>query len=91
VPKRRFDPEKGRWGAFEAALRYSWLDLSSSGIRGGTLSEWSLALNWVLFSNTRVSNNYVLSRARDRAGSTFTQPGQSGTAHSLVTRNQIDF
>ena len=91
VPKRRFDPEQGRWGAFETALRYSWLDLSSDGIRGGTLSEWSLALNWVLFSNMRVSTNYVLSRARDRAGSTFTQPGQSGIAPSLVTRIQIDF
>lgn len=85
VPKHRFDPEKKRWGALETALRYSWLDLSNDGIRGGTLSEWSFALNWVLFSNMRVSNNYVLSRARDRAGA------QSGIAHSWVTRFQIDF
>jgi phosphate-selective porin OprO/OprP len=85
VPKRRFDPEKGRWGAFETALRYSLLDLSNDGIRGGTLSEWSFAMNWVPFSNMRVSNNYVLSRAGDRAGT------QSGIAHSWVTRFQIDF
>jgi len=85
VPKRRFDPEKARWGAFETALRYSWLDLSNDGIRGGTLAEWSFAMNWVPFSNMRVSNNYVLSRARDRAGT------QSGFTHSWVTRFQIDF
>ena len=90
VPKRRFDPEQGRWGAFETALRYSWLDLSNDGIRGGTLSEWSLALNWVLFSNMRVSTNYVFSQARDRAG-TVLAPARSGLAHSLVTRIQIDF
>ncbi|MEE8166929.1 MAG: porin, partial [Myxococcota bacterium] len=94
VPKRRFDPEKGRWGALETALRYSWLDLSNDGIRGGTLSEWSFAINWVLFSNMRVSNNYILSHARDRAATVVdmvTQPAQSGIAHSWVTRFQIDF
>ena len=91
VPKRRFDPEADRWGAVELAARYSWLDLSDGGIRGGTLEEWSVALNWVLFSNFRVSNNYVLSRTRDRA-STLEEPiAESGIAHSWVTRFQIDF
>jgi phosphate-selective porin OprO/OprP len=85
VPNRRFDPETGHWGAFEIATRYSWLDLSNDGIRGGTLEEWSFALNWVLFSNFRVSNNYVLSRTGDRPDA------ESGIAHSWVTRIQIDF
>lgn len=90
VPKRRFDPEAGHWGALELAGRYSWLDLSNDGIRGGTLEEWSLALNWVLFSNLRVSNNYVFSRTGDRPS----VPGEnrkSGVAHSWVVRFQIDF
>jgi phosphate-selective porin OprO/OprP len=93
VPKNRFDPEKGRWGAFGTALRYSWLDLSNDGIRGGTLSEWSVALNWVLFSNMRVSTNYVFSHVRDR-GPTSAGPRpdtESGFAHSLVTRIEVDF
>lgn len=85
VPKSRFDPEAGNWGAFELATRYAWLDLSNDGIRGGTLSEWSLALNWVLFSNFRMNNNFVLSQAKDRAGT------QSGLAYSWVTRFEIDF
>jgi phosphate-selective porin OprO/OprP len=85
VPNRRFDPEKGRWGAVEIATRYSWLDLTSDGIRGGTLGEWSLAVNWTLFSNLRMSNNYVFSHTRDRAGKA------SGDAHSFVTRISVDF
>ena len=85
VPKSRFDPTKGRWGAVELATRLSWLDLSNDGIRGGTLGEWSLAINWVLFSNLRMSNNYVFSHTSDRAGT------RSGNAHSLVTRFQVDF
>jgi len=85
VPNHRFDPEKGRWGAVEIATRYSWLDLSNDGIRGGTLGEWSFAINWVLFSNLRMSNNYVFSHTGDRAGT------RSGNAHSWVTRFQIDF
>jgi phosphate-selective porin OprO/OprP len=89
VPKRRFDPEQGRWGALELAARFSWLDLSNGGIRGGTLEEWSLAINWVLFSNLRVSNNYVLSRTGDRDGAGA--GAESGIAHSWVTRIQVDF
>ena len=93
VPKRRFDPEKGRWGAFETAIRYSWLDLSDDGIRGGTLSEWSIALNWVLFSNMRVTTNYVFSQVRDRGpNASGPRPDtESGFAHSLVTRIGVDF
>jgi phosphate-selective porin OprO/OprP len=85
VPNDRFDPEEGRWGAFEVAARYSWLDLSNDGIRGGWLSEWTLAFNWVLFSNLRMSNNYVISQTGDRPGT------ESGIAHSWVTRFQVDF
>jgi len=85
VPNRRFDPEKGHWGAVEVATRYSWLDLTNDGIRGGTLGELSLAINWSLFSNLRVSNNYVFSHTADRAGT------RSGSAHSWVTRFQVDF
>lgn len=85
VPQNRFNPEKGQWGGFEVATRLSWLDLSNGGIRGGTLGEWSIALNWVLFSNLRMSNNYVLSRSGDRPGL------DSGIAHTWVTRFQLDF
>lgn len=74
------------------AARYSWLDLSNDGIRGGTLEEWSLAINWVLFSNLRVSSNYVLSRAGDRKRAEgANNAAETGIAHSWVTRIQVDF
>ena len=85
VPQKRFDPEKGEWGAIELAARFSWLDLSNDGIRGGTLAEGTLALNWVLFSNFRMSNNYVLSHTGDRPVT------RSGFTHTWVTRFMIDF
>ena len=85
VPNRRFDPEKGQWVGVEITTRYSWLDLTNDGIRGGTLGEWSFAINWLLFSNMHIANNYVLSSVRDRADV------ESGIAHSWVTRFQIDF
>ena len=97
VPKRRFDPKADQWGAVELAARYSWLDLSNDGIRGGTLAEWSFAINWVLFSNLRMSNNFVLSQTADRArtdAELVTDPelvAESGIAYSWVTRFQIDF
>ena len=94
MPESRLPPLLGPGGAdegeatpvyLETALRYSWLDLSNDGIRGGWLEEWSLSLNWVLFSNLSVRNNYVLSRSGDRTGTL------SGMAHSWVTRFQVDF
>lgn len=85
VPQNRFDPAKDQWGAFEVATRVSWLDLSDEGIRGGNLAEWTVAFNWVLFSNLRMTNNYILSRTGDRPGR------ESGLAHSWVTRFQLDF
>jgi phosphate-selective porin OprO/OprP len=85
VPKNRFAPEKGSWGAFELAARISWLDLTNDGIRGGELIDGAIAFNWVLFSNLRMNNNYVLSHARERGGV------RSGFAHTWLTRFQIDF
>ncbi len=49
----------GGWGAFEVAARYSYLDLTDRDIRGGTLSNFTLAANWYPFSNFRVKANYV--------------------------------
>ena len=47
-------------GAWEAAVRYSRLDLSDSGVAGGELDDLSLGLNWYPGAGTRVMANYVL-------------------------------
>lgn len=55
-----FSPfERGTWGAFEVAGRYSYLDLSDRNVRGGTENNYSLALSWWLFSNFRITTNWV--------------------------------
>jgi phosphate-selective porin OprO/OprP len=85
VPNHRFDPEQSQWGGLEMAVRYDWTDLTNDGIRGGTLGEWSFAINWLLFSNMRVSNNFVFSDVRDRVAV------ETGYAYSWVTRFEVDF
>lgn len=42
------------WGAWQAAARFSYLDISDRDIRGGVSHQASLALNWYWNSNTRL-------------------------------------
>ncbi|MCS7312780.1 MAG: OprO/OprP family phosphate-selective porin [Acidobacteria bacterium] len=67
-------------GAFEIAVRYSWLDLDDQDIRGGRLADLTVGLNWYLNGNTAIKINYVRADRRD-----------VGTAQFLVTRFQVDF
>ncbi|MBI4546123.1 MAG: hypothetical protein HY703_13065 [Gemmatimonadetes bacterium] len=52
VPKAKFDPAKGTWGAWEVAARYEEFradqDVISSGIATGTnkVTGWSVGINW---------------------------------------------
>jgi len=59
-PRRDFDLRTGGWGAFELALRYSYLDLQGGGIAGGIAGSVAAALNWYLYPNFRIMLNYVL-------------------------------
>jgi len=49
----------GGYGAWQAAARYSSLDLNDAGISGGKEDDITLGLNWLLNPNTRVTCNYV--------------------------------
>jgi phosphate-selective porin OprO/OprP len=66
-PKKDFAPGKGQWGAWEAALRYSVLDLSDQGVQGGKGRDFTVGLNWYLYPTMRVMLNYVYSTVKDRA------------------------
>lgn len=46
-------------GAWEVAARYSYLDLSDSGIRGGTISDFTAGVNWYWNPYTKMVFNYV--------------------------------
>lgn len=47
-------------GAWEVALRSSWLDLNDHEIAGGKLHNLTLGLNWYMFNNARMMFNYIL-------------------------------
>ena len=49
---------QGGWGAWEAAFRYSTLDLTDGTIDGGEMDIWSLGLNWWLTPFFEVNMNY---------------------------------
>ncbi len=55
VPDSPFQGAHGGWGAWEAALRFSGLDLTEGSIGGGEVQVLSAALNWHLTDNLRIS------------------------------------
>ena len=46
-------------GAWELALRYSYLDLDSGSVEGGTLHSATAGLNWYTSFYSRVMFNFV--------------------------------
>ncbi|HNZ40236.1 MAG TPA: porin, partial [Candidatus Latescibacteria bacterium] len=80
VPARNFDPRKSEWGALAVAARVSYLDLDDSGIKGGTLTDGTLGLDWFLNPNTSVKAGYVIAR-----------PKGAGAMSAFQLRAQFDF
>jgi phosphate-selective porin OprO/OprP len=68
-------------GAWELAVRYSTLDLDDGGVRGGSIDNWTLGVNWYLNSATRLMLNYVRSELERRGGG----------ADLFLIRAQVDF
>lgn len=91
-PKKNFR-EDGGWGAWEVALRYSYLDLDdsadrlggspSSGITRGEMNDVTIGVNWYLNPNARIQWNYVRS-CPDRIGA-------EGGADIFMMRFFFDF
>lgn len=49
----------GGWGAWEAAIRFSSIDLNDKGIQGGSVDDITAGINWYWNPNTRLSWNYT--------------------------------
>lgn len=59
------DGEECGWGAWEVALRWSYLDLSSGDVNGGYLDDTTVGVNWYLNSNFRIMFNAISSDLHD--------------------------
>lgn len=71
-------------GAVEVLARYSWLDLASQGVNGGTVHAVTVGLNWFLNPNAKFQINYDLGY-RDA-----TQYSSVGTAGGVVRPGNDD-
>jgi phosphate-selective porin OprO/OprP len=89
-PKKRFNPLQGDWGAVQAAIRYSYLDLNDKNVSGGREQNVTLGVNWYLLSNVRLMLNYVYADVL-ATGLGTDVAGAAGQAHILESRAQVEF
>ncbi len=65
IPKHSFGPWRddcvSGWGAWEAAGRFSYLDLNDKNIHGGQIHDYTAGLNWYLNPNWKIQFNYIYS------------------------------
>ena len=75
--------QPGNWtrGAWEVALRGSWVDLGSREVRGGRMFSTTLGLNWIWNREVRWLFEYVFANAEGGP--------QSGDLHTFQMRFQL--
>ena len=84
-PQPSFHPTKGEWGAWELALRHSYVDLNDGEIKGGRESNFTTGLNWIHNRNVRMMFNYVNAHVEDRDSPVI----EDGNAHIFQVRFQF--
>lgn len=88
IPKTNFgfSGSSGRSGAgaWEVAARFSWLDLTDNGVKGGQIQDYTGGINWYWNPYTKMVFNYVHATAQ-LSGSAQTQTDMFGI------RAQLDF
>jgi len=87
VPLRPFIKEPGCEtgpGAWEAALRWSFIDLNDNNINGGQLNDMTAGVNWYLNGYTKVQFNFIHAFQRR-----YEQPHASTDIYGV--RAQVDW
>jgi phosphate-selective porin OprO/OprP len=86
-PQNNFSLLQGHWGAWEVAMRYSFLDLNDRNIQGGQQRDFTVGLNWYLYPTVRVMFNYIHSVVEDRGA----PPIDRGNLDTFQMRLQFAF
>ena len=81
IPKRTFF--EGGWGAWELAMRLSYVDLTSGPIQGGMFSKLTALVNWYLNAALRLEAAYGYGL--------LDRDGRTGGMHMFQTRVQLQF
>jgi phosphate-selective porin OprO/OprP len=87
VPLRNFNVWSGEygWGAWQVGVRYAYLDLQDKEVKGATLHDVVLGLNWFLNPNMKVQWDLAADYRR------ATPPGSNGFTWIFGTRFALDF
>jgi phosphate-selective porin OprO/OprP len=48
------------YGAWQAGVRFSYLDLNDKAVQGGQVYDWTVGLNWFLSPSMKLQFNYIL-------------------------------
>jgi phosphate-selective porin OprO/OprP len=81
IPNREFSWAQGTWGAWQVALRASFLDLTDGTARGGKMQEGTLGLNWWWNRYVRWQLNYNYAQIEGNAN--------AGHLHVMQGRFQL--
>lgn len=84
------DTTASGWGAWQAAIRYDYADLSDSGINGGVGEAVTVGANWYWNANARLQFNYIHGMIRQSRFATAAT-GPSGDYDIIGARWMIDF
>ena len=83
------DGSCGGWGAWQAGLRYNYLDLNDEGLNGGQLHNLTWGLNWYLNPNLKFQWNYITTYRNVDDVPAFA--AGSGVIHGVGMRVAFDF
>lgn len=95
VPARPFDPEHGRWGAFQVAARVAQVEIGDAAFplfadpahSARQATEWSIGLSWFITRTTRLQlNGAETAFSGGAAGG-----GDRKTEQELLARMQVLF
>jgi phosphate-selective porin OprO and OprP len=78
------------WGAWQAAVRYSYADFNDDGVLGGIGESVTFGLNWWWNPNTRIQFNYIHGRIENSTRGNSVAPS-TGDYDILGTRFMVFF